>query len=138
MVPDFIGKGDMDNNACLNCGKSLPSNAAFCGNCGTKMNCQIPIAISQTSAKYPPQFYDLDQLLPVLRKKPVNKQIPPGELRRILTDLENRRGEVYARASRMLHENLPLRVLQPLWTMKNKLFFPEQKTKDVMSLSWLR
>lgn len=124
----------MDNNACPNCGKSLPSNAAFCGNCGTKVSRQIPIVTAQTTPKYPPQFYELDQLLPVPGRKPTNKQIQPGELRRILTDFEKGRGEVYARASRLLHENLPLAAVQPLWSMKSKLFFPEEKTKDVMSL----
>jgi len=124
----------MDNNTCPNCGKSLPSYAAFCGNCGTKVSNQIRKPNTQTSAKYPPQFYELDQFLPIPGKKPINKQIPQGELYRILTDFEKGRGEVYSRALQLLHENLPLAAVKPLWTMKNKLFFPEEKTKDVMSL----
>lgn len=59
----------MDNNTCPNCGKSLPSNAAFCGNCGTKVSRQIPSVTPETRSKYPPQFYELDQILPIPGKK---------------------------------------------------------------------
>ncbi len=124
----------MDNNNCPNCGKSLPSNAAFCGYCGSKVSRQIPKPDIQASTKYPPQFFELDQYLPIPARKSINKQIPQGELNRILRDFEKGKGEVYLRAKQSLQENLPLAAVRPLWAMQDKFSFPDEKKKDVLSL----
>lgn len=116
---------------CPNCNKPVQIGARFCGTCGT------PISQDDRQPFIPPsmefrQYRRLDADKPGWFRP--HHEIDPYELKKILKDLEQGRGNNFEHARQILKEKRPLGAVEPLWKMKNQIFVKDNVEKVIYEI----